>query len=278
MKLSSCVWGTISNIGKYSAIALSGLTFVSVVSAAPGVSGDHHSRVDLSLGLEQYRWQEYDFQNGTRLLSEHGPRAVLAGRVEFDTALRPMLVRVLGRAYSGIVNYDGQVQSTGLFVSSDTDYLGGLAEFQLGWVKPTTMFRSLEFYLGAGVEGWKRDIADSIDALGSPVSGFREDYVVYYGRVGIGFEEQGEFLSSSFHVGALRPYSVDEKVVTSGSEITLHPDGRWSMYADYRLGLRNNFVELFYEGWRFDRSTTKNMVFQPKSEKDIFGVRIGREF
>ncbi|MBI1195693.1 MAG: hypothetical protein GC138_07600 [Gammaproteobacteria bacterium] len=278
MSVTSRVWAAISNIGKYSAVAVSGLSFASSVYAAPGVARDHHSRVDVSLGLEQYLWQEFDPNSGQRLLSEHGPRAVLNGLVEFDTAIRPLLVRVLGKAYSGVVNYDGQVQDTGNYVSSDTDYRGGQAEFQMGWAKPTASFKSLELYLGAGVEGWARNIADSTDSLGFAVGGFREDYRVYYGRIGLGFEEQGEFLDASFHVGALRPYTINEKVVSSGAELTLHPDGRWSPFADYRLSLRHNFIEFFYEGWRFDRSPTKNLVFQPKSEKDTYGVRFGREF
>jgi len=278
MKLSSRVWITLSNIGKYSSITLSGLSLVSAASAAPGVARDHHSRVDVSLGIEQYLWQEFGATSGQRLLSEHGPRAVLTGQVEFDTAIRPILLRINGKAYSGVVNYDGQVQSTGDFVSSDTDYRGGQAEFQMGLAKPTATFKSLEFYVGVGVEGWARNIADSTDSLGFSVGGFRENYTVYYGRVGLGLEEQGEFLNSSLQVGALRPYSVNEKVVTSGAEVTLHPDGRWSPYVNYRLGLRKNFIEFFYEGWRFDQSPVKNLVYQPKSEKDTYGVRFGREF
>jgi len=272
-----------SSIGKYAALALSGLVFVPTISAA--ASSDASTRgtdVDLSLGVEHYRWQEFD-ANGVRLLSEHGPRATLSGRIELDTGLRPLLVRVLGNAYAGVVDYDGQIQGTTsflthTFVSSETTYRGGQAELQIGYSRQTQSFSALELFLGAGVEGWSRDISGSVDAGGSSVSGFREDYTVYYGRIGLGFEETGNILNASFHVGAKLPYTVDEKVVISGVPLTLHPDGKWSAFADYRLTLQRNFLEFYYEGLRFDPSPVKNTFFQPESTVDSYGIRLGREF
>jgi len=211
------------------------------------------------------------------------PRATLGGRVELDTGLRPLMVRVLGNAYIGVVDYDGQIRSDfdptiHTFIGTETTYRGGQAELQVGFSGPALSFSALELFVGAGVEGWTRDIGAGVDAGGVSTPKFREDYTVYYGRIGLGFEDTGNLLNASFHVGAKLPYRVDEDFVVSSGSMTLHPAGQWSAFADYRLTLQRNFLEFYYEGLRFDPSPVKNTFFQPESTIDSYGIRLGREF
>ncbi len=239
----------------------------------------------LALGLEQFRWQEYDGL-GQRLLTEQGPRGVV--RLDISTRERPVWqLRARLKAYAGVVDYDGQ-DGQGTFVSSDTDYRGGSGEVELALHGRSPARDRLDLELALGIEAWRRDISDSHNANGDPVAGFREDYRMGAGRLGIGYTVARGRYRSEWQAGLYRPFRVDEDIVLYGRSLRLHPRPRWSAYLAWRLEAGRNILELRYEGRRFAASdpidvvnpVTANTetVWQPRSQADLIELNFGYRF
>ncbi len=240
----------------------------------------------LSLGVEQFRWQEYD-RNGRRLLTEQGPRGVV--RLDWRAWSGPgAFVRGRIKAYAGIVDYDGQ-DGDGVFVPSRTDYRGASGELVAGLSKASGGGGQGRFGLSAaiGVEAWRRDIADSIGAKGQIVGGFTEDYRLYSGRVGIEYLRSGAY-PSVVRLGLYRPFRVDEDFRLYGRSLRLHPGGRWSGYLAWRITSGRRSLELRYEGRRFAASEPVDIVnpstsltetvWQPRSHADLVELSLGYRF
>ena len=239
----------------------------------------------LSLGFEQFRWQEYA-GNGQRLLTEQGPRGVL--RFDASTRDRPVWrLRVRFKAYAGVVAYDGQ-DGQGVFVSSDTDYRGGSGEVGLSLHGRSPARDRLDLDLALGIEAWRRDIADSHNASGDPVAGFREDYRMGRGRLGIGYIVTRGRYRSRWRAGLTRPFRVDEDIVLYGRSLRLHPRPRWSAYLAWRFEAGRRLLELRYEGRRFEASAPIDVVnpstakiesvWQPRSQADLVELDFGYRF
>ncbi len=258
------------------------LSFVSPPLLAAGAVTQGKGDAVLSLAVEHFRWQEFT-ANGQRLLTEQGPRAAVL--LSYDAADRlpfRYILRLRGKAYAGLVDYNGQ-DGSGNFVASDTTYRGVQGELQLGLRQRLSASRSLALMTAVGADVWSRRIADSRNALAQPVSGFQEDYRLSFARLGLAFERrQGRYLSS-VELGLRRSLSVDEDITVNGQDLRLHPGRDWSAYAGvlFRFGRRQLAIQ--YEGLRFDASapvlTSGSIsVWQPRSEADIVTLSFGYLF
>lgn len=240
----------------------------------------------LTAGIDLFRWQEFD-ANQTRLLSEQGPRLSLqAGWDDVLSADRFGQINLRARLYSGDINYDGQTQSLldptkdGIFISSTSRYDGFGAELEN--LHPLNNHHNVALFLGLGVDLWRRDIQDSIDAQGNPAGGFKEDYQVLYSRLGLQRQDHGIYGSSQIRFGIKYPLRIDEQVIG----ITLHPGQDWSLFASYRLNLANHsstIVEIYYDSLRLATSPIITDQYgaswlQPQSHQDSIGIMIGRPF
>ncbi len=241
-------------------------------------------------GVEYFRWQEFD-SRGRRLLTEQGPRYVLEAFL--GNRLRQGRLPLYGiklRGYAGDVDYDGQ-DSNGIFTSSDTTYRGWGAELQGGYRFPVTATFSLDALLAAGVDDWRRDIDNSINANGGAVGGFTEDYTVYYGRLGLGALWSAGWADHYLQAGAKRPWSISED--PGALNITLSPGEAWSAFVSYevrfrRLGLGRPFVRFYYDSYRFRKSSSERVslappfgsgfVNQPETDLDVLGFGLGYSF
>jgi hypothetical protein len=62
----------------------------------------------------------------------------------------------------------------------------------------------------------------------------------------------------------------------------VEPQGEWSAFAELGAQFGRFRPSLFYEGVRYSRSPSvvagNFIVFQPDSDQDIFGVRLGWAF
>lgn len=271
-------------------IALAGVLAITM----PALSQAHANsdrRYSFDAGMEFHRWQEFD-DSGNRLLTETGPRLVLAGA--FDNLERRhggLVYRARLRAYSGEVDYDGQ-DTNRRYVASTTSYRGWGAEFDAGWRVIDTRRSSfaLDIFGGIGFEQWRRDIQSGINALGIPVQGLIEDYSTPYVRVGLGLLHYPGAASAYLDMGVRRPIQIDEEVVVSGELLTLNPQERWSGFVSYRISvnamtssaLLDPHVAVYYETWRFGRSAAVPVgnlsVWQPESDQDVLGIVIGVSF
>ncbi len=246
------------------------------VAAAPELA--------VEVGVENFRWQEFDDQ-GHRLLTEQGPRLV-AGAGLGNTVGRTAgwLYEFQVQGYLGQVDYDGQ-DSSGIFTSSDTDYRGGRAEITTGLRRPGRKSPlAADLLLAVGAEYWKRDINDSRNANGAAVGGFTEEYTVYYGRLGAAISWPHRHGESNFQAGGKRPFAIDEDVDVFN--VTLSPGEEWSAFAAYEYRLASSkgvsLVRLYYDSFRFAKSDPKSVglstVWQPESDMDIWGISFTHVF
>lgn len=263
------------------------LPLVSLLSVSPlSLSAD--DRFALELGVEQFRWQEFDDDN-RRLLTEHGPRLVVAAAWDNHRLVGngPVYaLRVSG--YAAGVDYDGQ-DSNGLFVATQANYRGWSGEFDLGWRNAGLGDSDVAVDLtgGIGIEQWRRDIRGGINSSGQQVGGLVEDYRVVYARAGLGLLHYPGPARGYLHLGARYPLSIVEDVFFRDQSLTLHPGERWAGFVSYQLTLdsmlqfggRDPYLRLYYESWRFARSDTllvnNLLVWQPRSHLDVFGIMLG---
>jgi hypothetical protein len=261
------------------------------LSADEGPVRTAMDQLGIELGIEHFRWQEYDDQ-GARLLSEHGPRFLFAATL--DNHMRPDSGIVLGARLSGYlatVDYDGQ--DTGRrFVGTESDYHGWDFRAEGGWrfAELVGGAAALDLFAGFGIEQWTRDIKGGVNALGVPVQGLVEDYTVRYVRAGLGLAHNHVPPQGRLALGFRRPLSIDEDVVIGGVPLRLHPGKRASSFASYKVSLFPDahgrpfgmYLKLYYENYRFGRSGTATvgnlLVWQPRSHLDRFGAMLGYSF
>ena len=165
------------------------------ISILPSLSvANTVGKVGLSGGIETFREKEFD-SDGTSLVKESGYRYVAT--VSFDSKpaqdTSPALFYQLeASGYLGNVDYEGKSQSldaslSNLDIQSKTEYLGGRAEAVLGYhIKFSSFPHTLDINGGLGIDTWTRNIRNSIASNGTQVSGIREDYTVYYGKLALG--------------------------------------------------------------------------------------------
>ncbi len=243
-----------------------------------------HLDVAFWIGAENFRWQEFD-GNGRRLLTEQGPRLTtgFAAGNRYNQR-QGWIYEYRAIFFTGQVDYDGQ-DSNGVFTASETNYKGGEAELILGLRNSAYNGQLMvDLLTSIGATGWRRDIANSINANGFQVIGLIEDYDIYYGRIGlaIGWPTSGGI--SQLHVGAKKPLSIDEEVDLFN--VNLSPGKKWSTFARYEFrlphGRNSTLLRLYYDSFRFSKSDTKTIgstpVLQPKSNLDILGVSLGYLF
>ncbi len=234
------------------------------------------------IGSENFRWQEFN-DGGQRLLTEQGPRVVLGGALfNLDRRTAGLVYNIDVRGYLGDVDYDGQ-DSLGVYTSTNTRYQGGRGELTGGyrWQSARSAVAAFDLLLTLGADAWRRDIDDSTNANGFPISGLVEDYVVYFGKVGVGAQWLHASSSSYFQLGAKKPLSIDEEVEVF--DVSLSPGKQWSAYASYTLKAggegRKPYITFYYDSYRFSKSPPKSIgsgiVWQPESDMDVAGVIFG---
>lgn len=262
--------------------------------------------VGLSGGLEAFRLKEVD-STGTRLLSETGNRYVTTAFLDNGDKYEPaasLLYHLEASAYWGQVDYDGKSQSvdpaqSNLPLMSHTDYQGGRAEALLGYrLRPSSSSRSLEVMGGLGVDSWNRSIHNATASNGTLVSGIKETYNAYYGKIALGLSN---LYPSTWHshlqFGIKMPLSITEDINLSevgyDNDLTVSPGNTYSGFINLVLEPQpkdnktgNLVMSVYYDGFRFDPSKAKTVtrngspiqVWQPETHIDIFGFQIGYRF
>jgi len=232
------------------------------------------------LKAEQFVWKE--FQGGSRLLKESGPRYGLG--IDRLYERNRMTFRPMAEAYGGSVDYDGQTQA-GAPVATETNYLGGKAGFDAGAVITLGPALRLEPIVGLRADYWERDIESTGEAIG-----YRERWESFSLRGGLrGETGSGPAGIRVFGEAALTwPFSnanrADLPVV---GKVKVRPEGKlgWSAEAGMKAGPVR--IALFYEAVNFSKSDEAVVpigaglalvVFQPDSEYYVYGLSAGWVF
>ncbi len=261
--------------------------FAVVPSYGAGTSG--LDELYLYPSFQYFQWEEY--HAGQRLLRETGPlfgagaAAVLVGpKLDNDSFFT---LKAKAELFGSVVDYDGHaqdLQSGERFpIKTDVTYFGTKGEADLGW-RYTVGRICLEPFGGVGIRWWLRDLQDttSVDANGNsvPVSGYEEDWLSAYSRVGLrgGFAVAADVRVFA-EAGAKYPFYTRNSTDFPGvGSVTVKPGGRWSAFAELGVRYKRFRPSVFYEGFRYADSPPSKGLFQPKSDSDIIGVNLGYTF
>jgi hypothetical protein len=249
------------------------------VESGEGSEGMQKGKIETCVYLkaEGFVWKE--FEGGSRLLEESGPRYGLGIFRHYNRnglTFRPMV-----EVYGGTVDYNGQTQG-GFPIVTETNYLGGNAGFDAGGVITLTPAFYLEPFVGFGVEYWERDIESSGVGIG-----YRERWESYSARGGL----RGEAGSSSggvrvFGEAALKwPFAnanrADLPVI---GKVKVRPEGElgWNTEAGIKAGPVR--IAFFYEMVKFSKSDEivvpiggglALLFWQPDSKYYVYGLTAG---
>jgi hypothetical protein len=234
----------------------------------------------LYLAVESYTWKEFK-DNGSLLLKESGPLAGVGFTYhhEFPDHLT---LRPTAEIFGGTVDYDGQTQ-TGIAAKTDVDYFGLKLDGDIGRKFIISKQWFVEPFGGLGLRLWIRDINDGVAANGTATYGYDEVWLTWNARLGLrgGVDiSQGSRLFAE--VGVKLPL-YNENTADLGLDVTMHPGKETSYFAEMGAQLSGFRGILFYEGLRFSKSDEVAIaygytVWQPKSEADIYGLKLGVVF
>jgi len=237
---------------------------------------------------ESFTWREFD-DAGAQLLKESGPRYGLgvayAHEFPIHLTLRPRI-----ELSGGAVDYDGRTQA-GVPVATTTNYFGIKAEMDLGgriklW--PGAVF---EPFAGIGIRSWSRDIKDGTAANGTLAIGYTEQWSTIYGRLGFRGEQSLGQKNNLFMLAGVKLPVYTENYINDANisygAITLKPGNKPSLFAEAGVKLNIFKISAFYDSMRFKKSPIVMVYdpywgvvgyYQPKSESDMIGVKVGASF
>jgi hypothetical protein len=231
--------------------------------------------------VQHYTWEE--FNNGRRLLKESG-ELVAAGVLVGASTDSSVTLRAKAELFGGVVDYDGETQAPNpIPVQTDVNYFGVRNEFDLGYRAASGPLR-IEPFAGLGYRWWLRDLEDSTAATGQPVSGYTEDWLTGYGRLGArGSYRPSDLVALFAEGGALYPFYTGNTVDFVGAgKVTFRPRGKVSGFAEAGAAWRYLRLSLYYEGFRWGKSPVKSVAgvgfLQPESTSDVLGVTLGWNF
>ena len=239
------------------------------------------------LSGQYFTWSE--FGGGRRLLKESGPlfsQGLLAGFLYPLQSSSSLALRVRGEFFGGIVNYDGETQEQ-VPVKTEVSYLGTRQEFDLGYRYSAASFH-LEPFAGLGYRWWLRGLQDATSATGEAVSGYTEYWRTGYLRLGARGVYRPDSGASFFaEAGVKYPFYTANSADPFGTgSNTFRPGGLWSGFAESGVSYRHLRFAFSYEGFRFSQSPAllvvhkglRDLLMQPESSSDIFGLNIGWSF
>ncbi len=258
---------------------------------SPNASAE--GQLSLGIGAQGHIWEEFVAGSGSRLLEESGARYAM--NLSYDTYTRDSEGLVYGidfLGYIGELDYDGSTQ-LGVDAKTSTSYLGSDIRITLGYRHPGTQSKySWDWLGGLGYNSWGREIADGVDAMSNPFSGYTEIYSVFYAHVGAGLFRRGQAWDQYLQFGFKHPIDINEKV-EEPFNVKLEPGANtsfyfnWHFYRKDKSGLRDYAVTLYADSFRFAKSPAvstsfdvngntlaDDAVFQPESDYSVFGIRL----
>ena len=271
-----------------------------IVMSAPGIGYAASFDYGGKAGLEHFKWEEFDPNDGSKLLTESGTREMVSGFIGNTLkANRHFIYRGEAKLYFGTVNYDGGTQEyrnqPSVSVQSDTTYSGikveGEAGFRTGEVDSSFAWDFVGRY---GVDSWVREIAASRASDGTPTGKAQEEYTILNLSVGTGPNWRSGNWQGRLIAGLKYPFYTYEYVskdyTNYDRDVTLEPKGQISPFLNFNnnILLTNRLwltIEAFYDSYRFNQSDSVivldyydgfyKSVVQPKSQQDNYGVQIG---
>jgi hypothetical protein len=270
----------------------------SVCCALPVSAAGSLDELTPYLSGQYFTWKE--FSAGRRLLKESGPlfsQGLLAGFLYPLNTSSSLALRVRGEFFGGIVNYDGETieqvpVNNGetleqVPLKTEVNYLGTRQELDLGY-RYAALSLHLEPFAGLGYRWWLRGLQNTTLATGEAASGYTESWRTGYLRLGARGVYRPDSGASLFaEAGAKYPFYTANSADPFGTgSNTFRPGGLWSGFAETGVSYRHLRFAFSYEGFRFSQSPAvlvvhkglRDLLLQPDSSSDIFGLNIGWSF
>lgn len=257
----------------------SSCVFALGLTLAVGIVGKAAAELSLEVGVESFRWREYDA--GARLLEESGPRFRLGANWREPLGVdQRNYVQLRGGLYFGDVDYDGHAcmfAGTCTPFMTDTAYHGVAAEAMFS--RHFGRSPSGEFFAGGGIDAWRRDVAGRDN-----VAGAVEYWTVFYLLAGTGAHWTQSAARYQAQAGLKYPFYTHEWA--DFFDVTLEPKGALSFFAriatDFMSAGRPRWgLGLYYDSYRFGASNKEQvtlsgvgpvLVWQPESRQDTIGL------
>jgi hypothetical protein len=277
---------------KYSEMAMRSIVMLGLVVAllsSGGLVGQAAAdQAVIYMSIDSYTWKEFH-DDGSLLLKESGPLVGVGITFQHEFSDHITLTPT-AEIFGGTVDYDGQTQA-GIAATTDVNYFGLKLVGDVGKKIKISKQVFIEPFFGLGLRTWIRDINDGTTAGGMTTYGYREGWVAWDARLGMrgGIDiTQGSRLFAEALL-KLPLYNRNTAYLSEknlGSDITMHPGKETSLYAEMGMQISRFRGSLFYEGLRFSKSddviTTDGVYiytsWQPKSEADIYGLKLGMAF
>ena len=236
-------------------------TLVCLLAATPALA-----QFNIETGIEAFRWREHTDPINVK---ESGPRVAFGAGYSMPQTSGPLFT-VFGRVYTGSVDYNGALLSSpGTAATGTTKYLGGTEGGSLRYRLPT----SIDAVLGLEFDQWRRELTPDQ----------REFY--RFTSVRLGIERQATLVSPWIAGGGLRflVSSNEDATFTDASgvtEVTLKPGLGTNGYLHFGVRFTPHFTALgYWDGMRLEESDPvpiggNTVVFQPKSDMDLYGIRL----
>jgi len=222
--------------------------------------------------IQYFNWEEFA-SDGSRILKESGPQYGVGGELKLDLLkgeAGAMTLKGKQELFGGVVDYDGQLQD-GTPYKTDVVYIGTLSELDLGWAIP---YRQAVFepFAGISYRWWQRELQGN--------GGYKERWYSVASLFGVRSQYELTKESQFFLSGAAKyQFSNGNSVDFPGTgEVNLSPGSDWSVIADAGIRYKNLYSAVYYENFVFPKSDVVQNLFQPRSESEIFGLRIGWAF
>jgi len=287
MRATKVVGNFISTLGIISAFAF-------CMTAAPAAASEENS-FDVYATVENFTWKEFN-TTGSQLVKEDGTLGGIGFTYHGILGEKGAALTIQPRVELlwGTVDYNGQACTSSGTCEAYTDktgYFGGKFELDLGGKFGTTV--AVEPFGGIGAKSWWRDLKDGWTLSGQPVRGYTEHWLTVYGRLGLRSEIKLSENSKIFiEAVAKLPISNDNTAYLTDAgyadDPTLHPGKKTSYAAEAGVKFHVLKVSVFYDSMRFKQSDTVYFfdpmaggvvsIYQPRSEADMYGVKVGASF
>lgn len=255
------------------------------------------AQFSMGIGVQRFSWQEFNTGGDTTILEEEGPR--YTGHIAYDNydrADKGLLIGADINGHLGEVDYRGRTLND-VPLNTTTSYIGVNTKLTLGHRQPNGWGSySWDWVGGLGFDYWEREIEDGLDNLGNPVTGYLETYSALYAHAGAGLYKRAGNWSRYLQAGFKYPIRVNE-TVSEPFNMELEPGNNLSgfvyltFYRHDENDKRDFAIAFYYDTHRFSDSPSvigdfdangnsirDDLFYQPKSDQDLFGIRLSLFF
>ena len=240
------------------------------------------------MAVDSYTWKEFT-DDGSLFLKESGPLVGVGITYQHEFPGHVTLTPT-AEIFGGTVDYDGQTWG-GTAMTTNVDYFGLKLEGDVGRKFRNAERFFIEPFFGLGLRTWIRDINDGTTVTGMVTAGYREGWVTWNARLGLrgGIDISPGSRLFAEAVLKLPLYNRNTAYLSEnnlGTDVTMHPGKETSFFAEMGMQISRFRGSLFYEGMRFSKSdevitTDGSFIYttwQPRSEADIYGLKLGVVF